>query len=105
MITFKEYLEEHPTIGKRIIKAINPVEKIKDKMDKLKKRGGLTGIVKTKLKKQLDKVNPLSPLNKMSTNMKKDKIKNLSGKRKKLNIKSKILGTRILALRKDIKKP
>ena len=41
MKTFKEFrreLEEHPSIGKRIMKAINPVEKIRDKMADIKKK-------------------------------------------------------------------
>ena len=105
MITFKEYcLTEHPDLKTRIIQKINPVEKLRDKIDKLKEKGGLTGIVKAKLMKKLDKINPLSPLNKATTNMKKDKIQNLQSKKKQLILKSKALGGRIAALKQDIKK-
>ena len=55
MITFRKYLEldEHPNLRQRIMTKINPLEKIKDKMADLKKKGGLTGIAKDKLKKRI----------------------------------------------------
>jgi len=38
--TFKEYIKEHPNLRTRIIKAINPMDKLRDKMDDLKKLPG-----------------------------------------------------------------
>ena len=102
MKTFKEYIKEHPNLRTRVVKAINPMEKIRDKMADLKKRGGLTGIAKTKLKKELDKINPLSPINKMKTKSTKEKIKKLSAKKKGLDTTSAGLGLKIKDLRKQI---
>jgi hypothetical protein len=95
-------LEEHPNLRTRIVKAINPMEKIRDKMADLKKKGGLTGIAKTKLKKELDKINPLSPINKMKTKSTKEKIKKLSAKKKGHDTTSAGLGLKIKDLRKEI---
>ena len=83
MKTFKEYIKEHPNLRTRIIKAINPMDKLRDKMDDLKK---LPGKVKDKaidkLKDTMDKINPLSPINKKVTDMRKDKISDLVDKRR-----------------------
>jgi len=108
MKTFKEFrreLEEHPSIGKRIMKAINPVEKIRDKIADIKKKGGLTGIMKDKMQDALDKVNPMSPINKAMTLKRKEKIKKLTAKKSKLSDKSKKISTKIARIRKKIKKP
>ena len=105
MKTFKELrgeLEEHPNLRTRIVKVINPMDKLRDKMDDLRKAGGLTGIVKDKLKKELDKINPLSPINKMKTLSTKEKIKNLTTKKQDHTSKAKGLGTQIKGLRKKI---
>ena len=40
MKTFKEYIKEHPNLRTRIVKAINPMDKLRDKMDDLKKLPG-----------------------------------------------------------------
>ena len=65
MKTFKEYIKEHPNLRTRIVKAINPMDKLRDTMDSLKK---LPGKAKDKaiasLQKKMDAVNPLSPINK-----------------------------------------
>ena len=101
MKTFKELrreLEEHPSIGARIVKAINPMDKIKDKMDKLKKAGGLTGIMKDKMQDALDKVKPMSV-------KRKEKIKKLSDKKQKLTDKSTKISKQIKKIRAKIKKP
>ena len=108
MKTFKELrreLEEHPRIGARIVKAINPMDKIKDKMDKLKKAGGLTGIMKDKMQDALDKVNPMSVVNKAMTLKRKEKIKKLSDKKQKLTDKSTKISKQIKKIRAKIKKP
>ena len=100
MKTFKEYIKEHPNLRTRIVKAINPMDKLRDKMDDLKK---LPGKVKDKamdkLQKTMDKVNPLSPINKKVTYMRKDKIGKLVDKKKDLTTKAKVIGVKIKSLR------
>ena len=103
MKTFEELrreLEEHPNLRTRIVKAINPKDKLRDKMDDLKK---LPGKVKDKamdkLQKTMDKVNPLSPINKKVTDMRKDKIGKLVDKKKDLTTKAKGIGVKIKSLR------
>ena len=100
MKTFKEYIKEHPNLRTRIIKAINPMDKLRDKMDDLKK---LPGKVKDKavdkLKDTMDKINPLSPINKKVTDMRKDKISDLVDKKKDLTTKAKGIGVKIKSLR------
>ena len=83
MITFIEYLEEHPTIGRRILKKINPVEVIRDKIKTAK------GGAKKKLKQTLDKINPLSDFNKARTMAKKKDREGLVDRRAVLKIKTK----------------
>ena len=99
MKTFKEYIKEHPNLRTRIIKAINPMDKLRDKMDDLKK---LPGKIKDKavdkLKDTMDKVNPMSAINigdteginKKIGKLRKDKKSN-SEKNKKIGIKIKTL--------------
>ena len=86
MKTFKEYIKEHPNLRARIIAKINPMDKLRDKMDDLKK---LPGKVKDKamdkLQKTMDKVNPLSPINKKMTQMKQAKITKLKDKMDAIN--------------------
>ena len=103
MKTFKELkkeLEEHPNLRTRIVKAINPMDRLRDKMDDLKK---LPGKVKDaaidKLKDTMDKVNPMSPINKKVTMARKDKIGDLVTKKKDLTTKAKVIGTKIKSLR------
>jgi len=104
MKTFKEYIKEHPNLRARIIAKINPMDKLRDKMDDLKK---LPGKVKDKamdkLQKTMDKVNPLSPINKKITDMRKKKIKTLTDKKVKIDAKSKGMGERIKTLRDKTK--
>ena len=105
MKTFKEYIKEHPNLRTRIIKAINPMDKLRDKMDDLKK---LPGKVKDravdKLKDTMDKINPMSPINKKVTMMRKDKISDLVDKKKDLTTKAKGIGVKIKSLRAKTKK-
>jgi len=105
MKTFKEYIKEHPNLRTRIIKAINPMDKLRDKMDDLKK---LPGKIKDKavdkLKDTMDKVNPMSPINKKVTMMRKDKIGNLKDKRMGLKTKIKGISTKIDTLKKRVGK-
>ena len=105
MKTFKEYIKEHPNLRARIIAKINPMDALRDKMDDLKK---LPGKIKDKavdkLKDTMDKVNPLSDLNKMKTMADKEKIKKLQKDKSKLTTKAKGIGTKIKSLRAKTKK-
>ena len=103
MKSFKELrgeLEEHPNLRARIIAKINPMDALRDKMDDLKK---LPGKIKDKavdkLKDTMDKVNPMSPINKKVTMMRKDEIGDLVDKKRDLTIKAKGIGTKIKSLR------
>ena len=104
MKTFKEYIKEHPNLRTRIIKAINPMEKIRDKMDDLKK---LPGKIKDKavdkLKDQMDKINPLSPLNIGDTKSINKKIQGLRKDKKSNTEKNKKIGIKIKALSRQKK--
>ena len=105
MKTFKEYMKEHPNLRTRIVKAINPMDKLRDKMDDLKKLPGKAkDAVMDKLKDTMDKVNPLSDLNKMKTMADKEKIKKLQKDKSKLTNKAKVIGTKIKSLRAKTKK-
>ena len=100
MKTFKEYIKEHPNLRTRIFKAINPMDALKDKMAGLKKLPGkVADRAMDKLQKTMDKVNPLSPINKKMTDMRKAKITKLTDKKKKLTDKAKGIGDRITSLR------
>ena len=83
MKTFKEYcLTEHPSLRARIIAKINPMDALRDKMDDLKKLPGkIADKAVDKLKDAMDKVNPMSPINKMKTLADKEKIKRVIQKR------------------------
>ena len=106
MKTFKEYcLTEHPNLRARIIAKINPMDAIRDKMDDLKKLPGkIKDKAMDKLQKTMDKVNPLSPINKKMTQMKQAKITKLKDKKKKLTDKAKGIGARIDSLKAKTKK-
>ena len=105
MKTFKEYIKEHPNLRTRIVKAINPMDKLRDKMDDLKKLPGKAkDAAMDKLKDTMDKVNPLSPINKKVTDMRKDKIGNLKDKRMGLKTKIKSISTKIDSLKAKVKK-
>lgn len=103
MKTFKELkkeLEEHPNLRTRIVKAINPMDRLRDKMDDLKKLPGKAkDAAMKKLKDTMDKVNPMSPINKKVTMARKDKISDLVTKKKDLTTKAKVIGTKIKSLR------
>ena len=107
MKSFKELrgeLEEHPNLRTRIVKAINPMDMLRDKMDDLKKLPGKAkDKAMDKLQKTMDKVNPLSPINKKITDMRKKKIKTLTDKKVKIDAKSKGMGERIKTLRDKTK--
>ena len=73
---FKDVQEHNPLAVRNIIKKINPIEKLRDKIGKK----GIAGKAKELLKKKLDKLNPLSDINKARTMAKK---KDLSGMKEK----------------------
>ena len=108
MKTFKELrgeLEEHPNLRTRIVKAINPMDKLRDLADTIKKLPGKTkDAAMDKLKKQMDKVNPMSDINKKVTIARKEKIGRLVDKKKKLTTKAKGIGVKIKSLRAKVKK-
>ena len=104
MKTFKEYIKEHPNLRTRIIKAINPMDKLRDKMDDLKK---LPGKIKDKavdkLKDKMDAINPLSAINISGTEGINKKICKLRDKKKDLSKQSKKIGVKIKTLSKQKK--
>ena len=104
MKTFKEYIKEHPNLRTRIIKAINPMDKLRDKMDDLKK---LPGKVKDKaidkLKDTMDKVNPLSAINIGDTKSIEKKIGKLRKDKKSNSEKNQKIGVKIKTLTRQKK--
>ena len=112
MKTFKELrgeLEEHPNLRTRIVKAINPMDRLRDKMDDLKKLPGKAkDAAMKKLKDQMDKINPLSPLNIGDTKSINKKIQGLRKDKKSNTEKNKKIGNKIKTLqrqKKGAKKP
>ena len=105
MKTFKEYIKEHPNLRARIIAKINPMDALRDKMDDLKKLPGkVADKAVDKLKDTMDKINPMSPINKMKTLADKEKIKKLQKDKEKLTTKAKGIGNKIKTLRAKNKK-
>ena len=105
MKTFKEYcITEHPNLRTRIIKAINPMDKLRDKMDDLKK---LPGKIKDKaidkLKDTMDKVNPMSAINIGDTKSIDKKIGKLRKDKKSNSEKNKKIGVKIKTLSRQKK--
>ena len=104
MKTFKEYIKEHPNLRTRIVKAINPMDKLRDKMDDLKK---LPGKIKDKaidkLKDTMDKVNPLSAINIGDTKSIEKKIKSLRKDKKGNTEKNRKIGVKIKTLSRQKK--
>ena len=110
MKKFKEFRDEciileHPNLKARIIAKINPMDKIRDKIDDLKKLPGkIKDTAIDNLQKQLDKVNPMSPLNKKVTMMRKNKLSNLRDKKGELKDKIKTIDTKIDSIKAKVKK-
>jgi len=105
MKTFKEYcITEHPNLRARIIAKINPMDKLRDKMDDLKK---LPGKIKDKavdkLKDKMDAINPLSAINISGTEGLKQKRDNLRDKKKDNTEKNRKITTKIKVLTRKIK--
>ena len=105
MKTFKEYIKEHPNLRTRIIKAINPMDKLRDKMDDLKKLPGKAkDAVMDKLKDTMDKVNPMSAINIKGTKGIQKKIGKLRDKKKDLSKQSQKIGVKIKTLTRQKKR-
>ena len=105
MKTFKEYIKEHPNLKARILAKINPMDALRDKMDDLKKLPGkVADKAVDKLKDTMDKINPMSPINKMKTLSDKEKIKKLQKDKEKLTTQAKGIGNKIKTLRAKITK-
>ena len=104
MKTFKEYIKEHPNLRTRIVKAINPMDKLRDKMDDLKK---LPGKVKDKaidkLKGKMDAINPLSAINISGTKGIQKNIDKLRDKKRDNTDQNKKLGIKIKTLSRQKK--
>ena len=104
MKTFKEYIKEHPNLRTRIVKAINPMDKLRDKMDDLKK---LPGKIKDKavdkLKDKMDAINPLSAINIGDTKSIEKKIGRLRDKKRDNTDQNKKLGIKIKTLTRQKK--
>ena len=107
MKTFKELrreLEEHPNLRTRIMKKINPMEIMRDKMDDLKK---LPGKIKDKaidkLKDKMDAINPLSAINIKGTEGINKKIDSLRAKKKDNTKKNKKIVVKIKTLQRQKK--
>ena len=100
MKTFKEYIKEHPNLRTRIIKAINPMDKLRDKMKGLKKK--LPGAIKdkaiNKLKDKIDAINPFSPLHAVGNAQINKNISKLRDKKKALTDKAKGIKAKITSL-------
>ena len=97
-------LEEHPNLRTRIVKAINPMDKLRDKMDDLKKLPGKAkDAAMDKLKDTMDKVNPLSPLNIGDTKSINKKIDGLRKDKKGNTEKNKKIVTKIKTLQRQKK--
>ena len=82
-------MTEHPTLASKILDKINPLDKIKDKMGKLK------GNALAAMKKKLDKLNPLSAINKANTERIKKKIVKLRDKKRDYSDKNKGISKKI----------
>jgi uncharacterized coiled-coil DUF342 family protein len=110
MKRYREFREEciileHPNLKARIIAKINPMDKIRDKIDDLKKLPGkLKDKAVDKLKDKIDDLNPMSPINKKVTMMRQNKIGNLKDKRTGLKTKIKSISTKIDSLKAKVKK-
>ena len=104
MKTFEELrreLEEHPNLRTRIVKAINPMDKLRDKMDDLKTRytpGEIKDRVVGKLKDKIDAMNPFSAIHAVGNKQIDKNIRKLRDKKTALTDKAKRIKTKIKSL-------
>ena len=105
MKTFKELrkeLEEHPNLKARILAKINPLDKLKDKLDDLKTRytpGEIKDRVVGKLKDKIDAMNPFSAIHAVGNKEIDKKVRKLRDKKKVLKNKSNRIRDKIKTLK------
>ena len=97
---FKDVQEHNPLVVANIIKKINPLDKLQDKI----KKRGLSGSAKDVLKKKIDKMNPFSDINKANTMAKKKDLKGLKKQRDAINQKLGVLNVQINDLEDETRK-
>ena len=103
MKTYSEFtfVQEHnPMAIKSIVKKINPLDKLQDKI----RKKGLTGTAKDALKDKIDKLNPFSDMNKAKTMAKKKDLKGLKNTRTGLKQKLGVLNVKINDLEDKIRR-
>ena len=88
---FKDVQEHNPLAVRNIVKKINPIDKLQDKL----KKKGISGMAKDALKKKMDALNPMSDINKKATMSKKKELRKLKGDRKQINKKLDTMSKRI----------
>ena len=106
MLTYKEFkdVQEHnPLAVANIIKKINPLSKLQDKLTNLKKKG-IAGVALDAIKKKADKLNPFSDMNKARTMAKKKDLKGLKKQRDAINQKLGVLKVQINDLEDETRK-
>ena len=96
---FKDVQEHNPLAVRNIIKKINPIEKLRDKIGKK----GIAGKAKELLKKKLDKLNPLSDINKARTMAKKKDLSGMKDKRDAIKQKLGVLNVQINDLEDELR--
>ena len=96
---FKDVQEHNPLAIRNIIKKISPIEKLRDKIGKK----GIAGKAKELLKKKLDKLNPLSDINKARTMAKKKDKDGLKKHRDVLKQKLGVLNVQINDLEDELR--
>ena len=96
---FKDIQEHNPLAVRNIIKKINPIEKLRDKIGKK----GIAGKAKELLKKKLDKLNPLSDINKARTMAKKKDLSGMKDKRDAIKQKLGVLNVQINDLEDELR--
>ena len=96
---FKDVQELNPLAVRNIIKKINPIEKLRDKIGKK----GIAGKAKELLKKKLDKLNPLSDINKARTMAKKKDLSGMKDKRDAIKQKLGVLNVQINDLEDELR--
>ena len=96
---FKDVQEHNPLAVRNIIKKINPIEKLRDKLG----RKGLAGNAKKALQKKLDALNPFSDINKVITKAKKKDLKGLKKNRDSIKQKLGVLNVKINDLEDEVR--
>lgn len=96
---FKDVQEHNPLAIRNIVKAINPLDKLTDKL----RKKGISGMAKDALKKKIDKLNPFSDMNKARTMAKKKDLKGLKKQRDSLNQKLGVLKVKINDLEDEVR--